>query len=465
MTGQGTHGRGLSRGVAALCGPVLVLATAGCTMLDSNRIDQHSADECSSTLGHYFLPKRYLRVEVTQTPPAQPVLTLARGESYADPRYKYCLAFNGSPLAEDTIAVERYEAPTGRSRGLLKTVSSQAADKTKDVIEAALDTAVVGITGNPNLTERTAFAPRLKDFKLLSRAFDPFDWAELASVNGELADLGYCIKFDAPRAGEPGFVSGCGRSNSSVVKAEQDPWHPVAPLVQERHGIFYRPNLLRKFVVLFNNDRDGRGAWREVQNYSFLMPNEAPIFSVEVTRSLFITKKTTLAFSEGVLQDVTIDKPSELAGFVEIPLRVVEAVMEIPAQIVKVRINNTNNRTAIIAAQQKLLEVETQQHNLQAQLGAQQRTAQSVGVATPDRAATAASAQPAGGRFNDPLFRDVAEQECASHCGEPANQSRLANPATCPQVCVARAQRCLSASEQPTAEECFTLGKQQTIRQ
>jgi hypothetical protein len=64
------------------------------------------------------------------------------------------------------------------------------------------------------------------------------------------------------------------------------------------------------------------------------MPNASPIFSVGVDRSAFVTRKTTLlAFDAGVLRDITIEKPSEVLSFVEIPLRVAQVVVAVPAEI------------------------------------------------------------------------------------------------------------------------------------
>ena len=63
------------------CALLAIFATVGCAIVDSERIDQAN-DGCVTSLGHYYLPKRYLRVEVTQAEGSPPDILLTRGESY-----------------------------------------------------------------------------------------------------------------------------------------------------------------------------------------------------------------------------------------------------------------------------------------------------------------------------------------------------------------------------------------------
>jgi hypothetical protein len=84
------------------------------------------------------------------------------------------------------------------------------------------------------------------------------------------------------------------------------------------------------------------------------MPNLGPILSIGVERALFATRDTDLVFNQGVLTDVSIDKKSELVGFVRIPLAVAKAVVGVPAQILQIRIADTRNQTALINAQGEL---------------------------------------------------------------------------------------------------------------
>jgi hypothetical protein len=128
-----------------------------------------------------------------------------------------------------------------------------------------------------------------------------------------------------------------------------------ALLVESRRGVLYRPSLPHKVVVMRNLAPPKPGRWRQERIFPVDMPNAAPVFSVGVDRTYFTERNTTLTFDYGVLKDVQLVKGSELNSIAEIPLRVAQAITTIPAQIVQVRINRTNNEEALIAAQAKLI--------------------------------------------------------------------------------------------------------------
>ena len=90
------------------------------------------------------------------------------------------------------------------------------------------------------------------------------------------------------------------------------------------------------------------------------LENESPLFQALVDRTFFASRETHLIFDAGVLRDVQIKKPSEVVGFVEIPLVLAQSIVALPAQIVQVRIDQTNNRLKLIEAQNELLKTKTE---------------------------------------------------------------------------------------------------------
>jgi len=123
-----------------------------------------------------------------------------------------------------------------------------------------------------------------------------------------------------------------------------------------RRGILYRPNISYKMVMYRKLDPDGPEPWRLYLTKWFDMPNLSPVLAVDVKRALFSTRKTRLEFNKGVLADVTVEKGSEALGFVAIPLVVAKAIVDVPAQIVKVRLTDTKNETALLNAQIALMQ-------------------------------------------------------------------------------------------------------------
>jgi hypothetical protein len=75
-----------------------------------------------------------------------------------------------------------------------------------------------------------------------------------------------------------------------------------------------------------------------------------------------VDRVTDLEFSDGVLTNISVKKPSEIAAFVEIPLAIANAVAALPGLVVKLKINDANNRERLIRAQSELIMVR-RQHN------------------------------------------------------------------------------------------------------
>jgi alpha-beta hydrolase superfamily lysophospholipase len=86
------------------------------------------------------------------------------------------------------------------------------------------------------------------------------------------------------------------------------------------------------------------------------LPNAAPAFLIRVSRSLFVERKTMLTFKDGVLTDVSIDKPSSVAAFVNLPLQAVQVLVQIPVKALTIRTNEYANRKALIQVQAQLIQ-------------------------------------------------------------------------------------------------------------
>ena len=80
---------------------------------------------------------------------------------------------------------------------------------------------------------------------------------------------------------------------------------------------------------------------------TYLLPNEAICKYVPVTRASFVKKDTQLHFDQGMLTQVSTNKPSELVGFVTIPVDVATTIVGIPAELLKFRIERTDLRRQI----------------------------------------------------------------------------------------------------------------------
>jgi hypothetical protein len=265
-----------------------------------------------------------------------------------------CLDYLAQPNAQDLIAVQR------DPNGLLSSISTTAEDKTPEIAAKLIQTGEY-LAIAAGRSARSATSGDSVDLE-----FDPFNWDELIAVKRALKRFGFCAyiegySFRVP-AHDPADALAVGRAwcssdNPARPALETDEYSslPVPPEIM-RTGVLYRPNKTFKLVILRRPDPGGKAVWQLYQTKRLDMPNVSPVLSVGVDRAVFATRKTTLNFNKGVLTDVAINKGSELVGFVSIPLALAKAIVDVPGQIVTLRITDTNNQTQLLAAQTQLIE-------------------------------------------------------------------------------------------------------------
>jgi hypothetical protein len=315
---------------------------------------------CKSAAGAYFLPKKVIAFTITQ-PAGNPAYSLnfVGTSPVADRMRAFCLDYLGSPLAEDTVHVNR-------ENGLLTLISSVADDKTKDIAEKLIEVGVIAATGNPNFGFRSTKIKSGTDFILADYKFDPFDRQQLAEVNAALAPTyGYCVIVEDHTIDPDHYQAYCNNPRGTLRPASgRAPVYKAPPVVAElpplepdagTTGILYRPNLTHQLITMRRRDPQSRNPWEVFRTTQLEMPNVAPVFSVGVERSMFVKRTTRLEFDAGVLRDITIEKPSELVEFMEIPLVLAQAIVKIPAEVVKLRLASTSNQKLLIDAQRDLL--------------------------------------------------------------------------------------------------------------
>jgi hypothetical protein len=301
--------------------------------------------------GAYYLPRRLLVFQLGAPDDAgRNTLSFSASTMVSDPRLPLCLDYLNAPTADDKLVIDR------TADGLLKKIFANAEDKSLEIATAVIDVFRLGAVagGARSATTQTDGT----NFFAAKFEMDPFDVPEAAAINESLKDMGYCVyvdgyTFDPKHLTPEGY---CRNPRAAIVAGA--PRAPVididAVMSESRRGVLYRPNMPQRVVVMRNLDPP-KARWRLQQTLAIEMPNAAPIFSIGVDRSFFTTRSTTLTFDSGVLKDVQLTKGSELNSAVEVPLRVAQAIVSIPTQIVQVRINRTNNEEALIAAQAKLL--------------------------------------------------------------------------------------------------------------
>lgn len=309
---------------------------------------------CASSAGAYFLPKALIEFKVKK------VVDSAKKTSYvlefspgakvhvADASLPLCLDYLTSSTAKDIVLVDR------TPDGLLKLIDANAEDRSSSIVSSIIDIARATALAQQSTRFRSAVVVGTELYEGIYQ-FDPFDQAEVLAINAAIRRYGYCfyVKGHTFRAHISARVF-CG---NPLTHIDDRPAVTVADraslLLESQRGILYRPNEVHELVIMV---RSGPSGWRTLSSHAIESPNAAPVFSIGVTRAFFATRKTLLKFEYGVLKDVEIDKDSELSAISAIPLKIAQAAVAIPAQVVTLRINRVNNEQALIAAQAQLIE-------------------------------------------------------------------------------------------------------------
>lgn len=246
-----------------------------------------------------------------------------------DPAHQYYLTYDHSAFSTDTVSIQTTDT------GLLKKISAQSKDERgevlKKLVELATETgkAFIGARGKaidpyPTFSYETLFDPTLKEDR--DRLI-----ADLGEYGVEILELDA-----APLGGalSRGAAQDCNR------------------------GACFRLAVPHKFVIAYRNQptiafpdpTPARGT------ADILIPNGSPILAVEINRYAFVEAKTEVEFENGMLTKVSLDKPSEAVGFMEIPIDIAKSIVSIPSALFDFKIKSMNDDQRLNAAQMNLID-------------------------------------------------------------------------------------------------------------
>lgn len=116
-------------------------------------------------------------------------------------------------------------------------------------------------------------------------------------------------------------------------------------------GVCYRPVLPYRIKLI--GTMRGSVTWA-TSSVIALLPNDAPLLSIDLHTTKFVERKGTLTFANGVLTKVDIAKPSEALAAVTLPVTVLNTLASIPAELLTLRINLTTQEKSLLEGQAAL---------------------------------------------------------------------------------------------------------------
>lgn len=298
----------------------------------------------------YFLPKGIVDLTIksnsTVDKDGKPTGNLAVSLSIdavkylPDPFYHYNVNINHDSFYDDDISVAVDE------KGLLKSVNSITTDRTADIIQkiAEAPTQILKVTFLPEKPRVTKF-----DIKF---SIDPDSAVDRARLNEHLANIDPRIQFRA----QPIVSIPSGRSKQ----------HPDCGI-----HICFRTAMPYALELFTAEGSDVVVVARQIA----ILPNRHVVGQIPITRAPFVKKDFKLAFTNGMLTSVSLNNPSEVLGFVQIPITVAKAIVSIPSAMLQFKTTQITADNNLLAAQQKNLDlqkqiIDTQQKLLAAQAAA-----------------------------------------------------------------------------------------------
>ena len=335
-----TNGR--ARGAGAVL--LLALALPACSSSPVVHTTQLRGGVASPLRGGatYYLPKRVLRLGIWETVDSI-VTTIERNEetvveepprvfasileilTVPDRNYMMRLTTDPSASFHDTVHVAM--SPFG----LLTEVSTTVTDESPAIVAKLAELATLGAKAPIALSSprrKAAVGNQRRETRttlLRTLIVDPTD---PASYEPALASHGIVMEATPMLLGTEACCT-------------VEPRPPCDPVCSEP-GICYRPVVPYHLRIRPGGmpSRDSAIELEEGFEELLLLPNRSPVVCLPIDRVPFVESSFRATFQDGLLTSVTSDKPSEILGFLEIPIRVAKAIVGIPGELLSFRVTH-----------------------------------------------------------------------------------------------------------------------------
>lgn len=281
-------GAALIGGFALSLGSCSTMQTRNLNVRDDQNIPTRAIDEQRMGL-HYSVPKGILRLQISKEENG-PVTTTITTEYFGDPDHNFTMKPLPSGFANDTFTI------TVNEKRLLSSINNTHDDRTGQIIE--------------NLAQFVAEANKLR--------LGPFG---AALDSGDLPpEFSYDVRID-PFQSSRSVSDLLGNLFSYSIKpltfdGKERLYQQLAQVPTKSDRLYFR-NPMPYLVTIRPKSSTSKYRYSNV----VMLPNRAPITSVDLKRSLFVNRVNTLGFTNGMLTSWNITKPSELEGLSSLPVR------------------------------------------------------------------------------------------------------------------------------------------------
>lgn len=262
-----------------------------------------------------------------------------------DPRHRYVARHLASDWRDDSFSL-------ALSNGLLSTGESKSTGQASAVI-LNLVKAAAGLQLGTSMPGSKAFSLSALEFSAtpsvqcrgydFGLTFDPTDVAEVERADALL---------QVESVGSLKLLSGDAMLSSGAV---------VVTDAKAASGLLYRmPRTVQVEVVRGDSDNSAcpKPETPAAARLIATLPDAGATYTLPITASAFSKSSVKHVFKDGMLVEVGIERPSTLVSVASLPVDILKALISIPAELIKLRVDYSSQETAAVGQQVKLLEAQ-----------------------------------------------------------------------------------------------------------
>lgn len=275
-----------------------------------------------------------------------------------DPDYRFVARLAHNWFRDDTVKLGV------NTSGLLTSANVVAVDRTGDIIVEAAG-AFAGIKAG-GIKAMGGLTPKVETC-LAGQVMDIFD--PMAVQEDYPAPGGYPFTVKVEPMGARPLA---GLASRVDLRASQ--------LNRSKVGaLFYRTPLPVKVVL----SRTDAGVPTPIDASIVMLPQAGPVTYLPMNSSMFVKTVSDVTFSDGMVTAWSTDRPSEALEVVRLPLKVLTAVIEVPAQLLSLKVDYSTKDQAMVDAQANEIIVRQRLAGLKACLDVAERDGTDPGACLP----------------------------------------------------------------------------------
>lgn len=281
-------------------------------------------------------------------------------ENIADTRDLLCLNYNPNILSADEIKFNV------NSKGLLENVNITTDDRTSEIISKLAEAPLFMlpelletkrrfrklVTEEPE-TEKPLYV-KIKEFSAdfvikaasLYSSEKHIEWTIIIenelNIKGDSLIIKEAYDFSSKdNIAKPELKSFIKRSSSETVLETKISGILTRPLKNIELIINYHTKYINTIPEMIEKVKTVRVETAKKEIIDITIADPSQLISIPIKRTAFVKRVNNIGIHDGIIISNEINNPSSLEGFISIPINIAKAIVSIPGQLIKFRIDHT----------------------------------------------------------------------------------------------------------------------------